>query len=126
MLWTSTLHLENGASWLSLPKIAFSTSILNLCVNSYINQSISHVQHTPNPDAQDPPLVPPLLEHSSLKSLIGLIYNFFIFCWFEKQDQFWDFIIVNQYLRSITGSIFWWWANSTWIIWEPHNLKYWH
>ena len=47
--------------------------ILNLCVNSYINQISSHVQHTPNPDAQDPPLVPPLLEHSSLKSLIGLI-----------------------------------------------------
>ena len=26
-----------------------------------------HVQHTPNPEAQDPPLVPPLFEHSSLK-----------------------------------------------------------
>ena len=38
-----------------------------------MNQTILHVQHTPNPDAQDPPLVPPLLEHSSLKSLIGLI-----------------------------------------------------
>ena len=26
-----------------------------------------HVQHTPNPEAQDPPLVPPLFEHSSLE-----------------------------------------------------------
>ena len=26
-----------------------------------------HVQHTPNPEAQDPPLVPPLFVHSSLK-----------------------------------------------------------
>ena len=32
-----------------------------------MNQTVLHVQHTPNPDAQDPPLVPPLLEHSSLK-----------------------------------------------------------
>ena len=27
-----------------------------------------HVQHTPNPEAQEPALSPPLLEHSSLKS----------------------------------------------------------
>ena len=26
-----------------------------------------HVQHTPNPEAQEPPFTPPLLEHSSLK-----------------------------------------------------------
>ena len=44
-----------------------------------MNQTILHVQHTPNPDAQDPPLVPPLLEHSSLKLLIDLIYKTTVF-----------------------------------------------
>ena len=58
----------------------FSWTIsLKVCDNSYMNQTVLHVQHTPNPDAQDPPLVPPLLEHSSLKLLIDLIYKTTVF-----------------------------------------------
>ena len=40
------------------------SSILELTILSKIN---SQAQHTPNPEAQLPSLVPPLFEHSSLK-----------------------------------------------------------
>ena len=33
----------------------------------YVMKKYLLIQHTPNPDAQDPSLVPPMFEHSSLK-----------------------------------------------------------
>ena len=39
--------------------------------NVYVKMSEGYlqIQHTPKPEAQLPPLVPPLVEHSSLKIL---------------------------------------------------------
>ena len=38
-------------------------------ISDEILKSYLQMQQTPKPDAQDPSLVPPLLEHSSLKFL---------------------------------------------------------
>ena len=51
--------------------ICFEDCVKLKKIDSGITQSwwkCLQTQHTPNPDAQEPPLVPPLFEHSSLKN----------------------------------------------------------
>lgn len=74
--WTSTNQTGWGFKICGILCCARSTSESNywewnnLCdiALSKPNKRYLQVQHTPNPSAQDPALVPPKLEHSSLKA----------------------------------------------------------
>ena len=82
-----------------------------------ISSNVSlQVQQTPNPDAHDPILDPPLDEHSSLKNnfVLMLIGNYCVHIYSKLK------IKMIFYLRCITGSI----LGATSIAWLIRKSDY--